>query len=112
MRNKVDKQLLYNVARMYYVEGKKQDEIATIVSRSRSSISMLLTEARDAGIIEIKLHNPLGNIRELSEIFEKKFGLRRCFVVPTTLQNTELLIRLVAERGIDLFNEELVVEIQ
>ena len=50
MRSKVDKQLLYNVARMYYLEGKKLDEIAKIVNRSRSSISMFLTEARNEGI--------------------------------------------------------------
>ena len=107
MRNKNDKQMLYNVARMYYVEGKKQDEIATIINRSRSSISMLLTAAKDAGIIEFKLHNPMSNNRELAEIFVNKFNLRRCYVVPSTLQKTELLIRLVAERGVEYFNEAM-----
>jgi deoxyribonucleoside regulator len=107
MRQKIDKQMLYNVARMYYIEGLKQDEIATKINRSRSSISMLLTEAKDAGIIEFKLHNPMSNNRELAELFIKKFNLRRCFVIPTTLQQTDLLIRLVAERAIEFFNEEL-----
>lgn len=107
MRSKVDKQLLYNIARMYYVEGRKQDEIATIVKRSRSSISMLLTEAREVGIVEIKVRNPLGNNRELSNLFETKFNLQRCYVIPTTTKETDLLIRLVAEKTIEIFNEEL-----
>ncbi len=107
MRSKVDKQLLYNVARMYYLEGKKQDEIAKIVSRSRSSISMFLTEARNEGIVDIRLRNPMGNNEELSELFEKTFDLKRCYVVPTAMKDTELLIKLVAERAIDVFNELL-----
>ena len=107
MRNKVDKQLLFNVARMYYLEGKKQDEIAKVVNRSRSSISMFLTEARNEGIVEIKLRNPLGNNDELSTLLEKTFGLKRCYVVPTAVKDTELLIKLVAERAIDIFNDIL-----
>ncbi|MDC7226287.1 MAG: sugar-binding domain-containing protein [Spirochaetales bacterium] len=107
MRNKVDKQLLYNVARMYYAEGKKQDEIAAIVERSRSSISMFLTEARKEGIVEIRLRNPMGNNDELSSLFVEKFALKQCYVVPTAVKNTEMLIRLVAERAIDVFNDLL-----
>ena len=107
MRNKIDKQLLYNVARMYYLEGKKQDEIAKVVNRSRSSISMFLTEARNEGIVEIKLRNPLGNNDGLSLLFEKTFNLKRCYVVPTAVKETELLIKLVSERAIDVFNEIL-----
>jgi deoxyribonucleoside regulator len=107
MRNKVDKQLLYNVARMYYLEGKKQDEIAEVVQRSRSSISMFLTEARSEGIVEIKLRNPMGNVDELGSFFEQKFGLKRCYVVPTAVKSTDMLIKLVAERTIDIFNELL-----
>lgn len=107
MRSKVDKQLLYNVARMYYLEGKKQDEIAKVVNRSRSSISMFLTEARNEGIVDIRLRNPMGNNEELSSFFEKKFNLKRCYVVPTAMKDTELLIKLVSERASDVFNEIL-----
>jgi deoxyribonucleoside regulator len=107
MRSKVDKQLLYNVARMYYVEGKKQDEIAAIIERSRSSISMFLTEARNEGIIEIKLRNPMSNNDELSGLLESKFDLKKCYVIPTAVKGTELLIKLVAERAIDIFNDLL-----
>ena len=105
MRTKVDKQLLYNVARMYYVEGKKQDEIAAVIKRSRSSISMFLTEARKEGIVEIKLRNPMGNNDDLSAMFESTFGLKQCYVVPTGMKGTDLLIKLVAERAIDIFND-------
>ncbi len=107
MKTKVDKQLLYNVARMYYLEGKKQDEIAAVVNRSRSSISMFLTEARNEGLVEIKLRNPMGNNDKLSSLFEKCFGLKHCYVVPTAVKNSEMLIRLVAERAVDVFNDLL-----
>ena len=107
MRDRADRQILYNVAKMYYLEGKKQEEIAALLKRSRSSVSMLLTEAREAGIVEIKLKNPLGNDDELSELFESRFGLSKCYVVPTSLRDTGLLIKLVAESAVDVFNAEL-----
>ncbi len=103
----MDKQLLYNVARMYYLEGKKQEEIASIIKRSRSSISMFLTQAREAGIVEIKLRNPLGNNEALASRLIEKYSLERCFVVPTSIRDSNLLLKLAAERAIEIFNEEL-----
>ena len=39
---KYDVELMVNVAKMYYIEGLKQDEIAHQVKVSRSSISLIL----------------------------------------------------------------------
>ena len=51
------KRLAY-VARRYYLEGRKQSEIARDLGISRPMVSRLLTEARELGVVEIKIHEP------------------------------------------------------
>ena len=51
------KRLAY-VARRYYLEGRKQNEIARDLGISRPMVSRLLTEARELGVVEIKIHEP------------------------------------------------------
>ena len=61
-----DLQLMVSVARMYYQQGLKQEEIAKRVKVSRASISLILAEARRSGIVEITIRNPLEDNAELS----------------------------------------------
>ena len=51
--------LLADVAEMYYLEQKNQAEIAKAVGVTRSMISRMLTEARESGIVEIRIQRPL-----------------------------------------------------
>lgn len=46
------------IARLYYEQGKTQQEISQEVGVSRPLISRLLQEARDAGIVEVRIHSP------------------------------------------------------
>jgi deoxyribonucleoside regulator len=54
----MDKLLLYNAAKMYYADGKSQQEISNIMGLSRPQISRLLKEARSCHIVEITLNPP------------------------------------------------------
>jgi deoxyribonucleoside regulator len=105
MAFKYDVELMVNVARLYYQEGLKQDEIAKQVKVSRSSISLILTEARENGIVEIKIRNPISNNHELSQKFEQEFGLRNCYIVPTTVMDQEILLQLVIMKAVEIFKE-------
>jgi deoxyribonucleoside regulator len=101
-----DLQQMVNVARMYYQQGLKQEDIARRVKISRASVSLILTEARRKGIVEITIRNPLEDNAELSEALAREFRLQRCLVVPTSIRETEILIDLVASRAAEVFNEE------
>ena len=105
MSSKYDIELMVDVAGMYYDEGLKQDEIAGRVSVSRSSVSLILAEARDNGIVEINIINPLSNNDELADLLKEKFSIKKCFVVPTSVQDPEILLRLVVRKAVDVFNE-------
>lgn len=107
MNPRYDISLMVKVADMYYNGGLKQEEIAKELQISRSSISMILTEAREYGIVEINVRNPLLNNDELSRKFESLFKINRCYVIPTKIQDSEILTKLVGERMAHTFNEEI-----
>ena len=58
-------ELLLKVAQLYYEQGLTQNEIAKKLFISRSNISRLLTQAREAGIVEIKVHYPFERKRRI-----------------------------------------------
>jgi deoxyribonucleoside regulator len=101
-----DLQQIVNVARMYYQQGLKQEEIAKRVKISRASVSLILAEARRSGIVEITIRNPLEDNGELSRTLSREFSLRRCIVVPTSIRETDILIELTASRAAEVFDEE------
>ena len=51
------KRLAY-VARRYYLEGRRQSDIARELGVSRPMVSRLLSEARELGVVEITVHDP------------------------------------------------------
>ena len=76
---------LLRAARLYYLEGRSQAEVADALGTSRSNVSRMLAEAQRQGIVEIRLHDPAGRARDLEQALRRSFGLRDV---------------LVAERGI------------
>ncbi|MBI9103720.1 MAG: sugar-binding transcriptional regulator [Spirochaetales bacterium] len=73
-------QLAY-IARLYYDEGRNQQEIADITGINRTSISRILTEARDCGIVTIDVAWPW-RVSVLEQELRKKFpGLKEVCVV-------------------------------
>ncbi|WP_143316795.1 helix-turn-helix domain-containing protein, partial [Clostridium sp. HBUAS56017] len=50
--------LLSEVASLYYNHNMTQSEIANRIFTSRSKISRLLKEAKDKGVVQIKINEP------------------------------------------------------
>jgi deoxyribonucleoside regulator len=99
--------LMVKAAEMYYLRGMKQEEIARELNISRSTISVMLTAARESGIVEIVVHDPQLNHDLLSQKIQSKFNLTSCLVVPTALQNIDNLRKLVVLRARQYFNSIL-----
>jgi deoxyribonucleoside regulator len=104
MNTKFDVSLMVKVAQMYYIDGLKQDEIASRLRISRSMTSMILTEAKEVGIVDINIRNPMLNNEDLSNEIKNVFNLADCFVIPTAIQDVNTLRKFVAQRAIDVFN--------
>ncbi|GAA1203216.1 sugar-binding transcriptional regulator [Prauserella alba] len=75
-----DQQALVAAARLYYEEGRSQHEVAKALDISRSSVSRMLTAAREHGIVRIEINDPTGRDMDLEAELAERFGLRDCRV--------------------------------
>lgn len=91
--------LLAAVAEMYYLEEKNQAAIAKTVGVTRSMVSRMLTEARESGIVEIRIQRPLQLDSDLESELKEKFGLKDVFVVVTSHRSGERLTRTLGNAG-------------
>jgi len=72
---------LAQVASMYYEQDLTQDEIARRVGTSRSTVSRMIQEAREEGVVEITVHYPWKTVPELEDGLVSRFGLRQARVL-------------------------------
>lgn len=92
-------QKLVQVSKMYYMEGLTQEIIAKSLGISRSAVSMLLTEAKHTGIVQIQIKDPSVNNEELAAELEQRFHLKKCIVVPSSIHNEDILLKIVASQA-------------
>ena len=82
---------LADVARKYYIEDKKQSDIAKELGVSRPLISRMLTEAKALGLVEITIHDPW----QRSAVFlEKALAKSASFPLHFPIHFRTFLIRL------------------
>jgi deoxyribonucleoside regulator len=77
-------ELILQTARLYYEANQTQREIAEQLEISRSTVSRLLGRARDLGIVQISVHDPLATHTQLEEALVEHFGLRAAVVAAQT----------------------------
>jgi DNA-binding transcriptional regulator LsrR (DeoR family) len=82
-RSAPDQYLLSKVSTLYYDRDQTQQEIAERLRLSRPTVSRLLHEARQLGIVRITIAAPRGLHIELETLLEDRFKLRTVQVVPT-----------------------------
>lgn len=73
--------LLGEAAQLYYVEHYTQDRIARQLDLSRSNVSRMLKEARELGLVEIRVRPPLEVASDLGYELRSRLGLRECLVL-------------------------------
>lgn len=83
-----EKRLLVKVSKLYYEEGLSQDEILERLNLSRSKISRLLQQAREAGIVQIAVVTPKHLFSDLETRLEQQFGLQEALVVESRAEDS------------------------
>lgn len=101
MKARYDIQLMVQASKMYYVGGLTQEQIAKELGISRSSVSMMISEAKDFGIVEISIKDPKNNVQDVADEFVKRFSLNGCLIIPTAIDDIRLITRIVASQGAD-----------
>ena len=73
--------LMAKVARMYYDQGIRQQEITERLNIHQSKISRMLKRARETNIVRISVATPAGFFPDLEESLESRFHLKEAVVV-------------------------------
>lgn len=76
-----DTEQIVRAAWAYYVEGLTQNEIAARLGVSRVRINRMLAQARERGLVQIRINTSLSIA--LEKAMEARFGLERAVIVPT-----------------------------
>jgi DNA-binding transcriptional regulator LsrR (DeoR family) len=79
-----DPELLAKAARLYFLEDRSQDDVAAILGTTRSNVSRMLKQARDLGIVEIRIVDPAGRDHELEQALRDRFQLADVRVLEVT----------------------------
>ena len=91
--------LLAQVAIWYYEDGLNQAAIAKRINKSRSMVSRLLDQAREAGLVEVRIRHPLRTDPELERRLCQEFDLAQAHVLARPPEDYQLLLRRLGELG-------------
>jgi DNA-binding transcriptional regulator LsrR (DeoR family) len=90
-----DHQAATRAAWLYYVEGLTQDQIARRLGLNRIRVNRILAQARESGIVQIRINGRLAECVALEARLVDRFGLSRAIVVPTP-EDPELIPQAIA----------------
>ena len=79
-----DPELLAKAARLYFVEDRSQDDVAAVLGTTRSNVSRMLKQARDLGIVQIRIVDPARRDQGLERVLRHRFGLVDARVLEVT----------------------------
>ena len=86
-----------NVAKLYYLENLTQSEIAEIMNISRPMVSVILSEARDLGIVTISVNDIRVTAEALTKRIKERFGVKRVVVVSEENNDDKTNMAIAAE---------------
>lgn len=85
-----DTRLMVKCSQMYYEESLNQADIAEKLQISKSSVSRILSSARDEGIVKIIVNNPLKNqYIKLEKQLEERFNLKEVIIIDSMSNDPE-----------------------
>jgi len=97
-------QLLAAIADLYYVEKRSQAEIAEQYEYSRPTISRMLAEAHEKGLVDIRINYPLQRMTDLEAALRSRCGLALVNVADRGSLGYSRMLRLIGRLGAAYFD--------
>lgn len=98
-RSSDELRLLVRVARLHYVEGLRQRTIAADLGLSPSRVSTLIRQARESGLVEIRVHDPNASLTELEQRVRETYALSDVVAVPGPFPDGSSLLNKLGFRA-------------
>src|SRR5829696_5130727 len=97
-----DPELLAKAARLYFLDDRSQDDVAAILGTTRSNVSCMVRQARDLGIVEIRIVAPAQRDHQLEQALRARYPLAEARVLEVGA-DTEVLagVGRLAARWLD-----------
>ncbi len=99
--------LLTDIAELYYNREMSQSEIAEKLHISRSNVSRLLSRAKEAGIVEIKINYFSERSFQLEEALKYRFGLKDVFVFNAEDKSDDATLDMLTHYAADYISNNL-----
>ncbi|MBA2939434.1 sugar-binding transcriptional regulator [Paenibacillus sp. CGMCC 1.16610] len=88
---------IVDAARMYYQLDYSQQDIAKKLGVSRPTVSRFLQQAKEEGIVQIKIMDPTENKELLAEQLEAKFRLKKAVVASVPEYEDHIVKKYIGE---------------
>lgn len=96
---------LVEAAKLYYEHQLSQEEISKKLGVSRPTISRLLQQARETGIVRIEIIDPSEIGTRLEAALIKKFKLKKVAVVPNDTNDTKIIKKRLGKAAVLLVDQ-------
>ena len=92
---------MVEAAKLYYQMDLSQIEVAKKLGLSRPTVSRLLQQAKEEGIVEIKITDPSENSRMLGTELEEKLGLKKAIVASVPMYEDKIVKQVIGKNAAD-----------
>jgi DNA-binding transcriptional regulator LsrR (DeoR family) len=99
--------LLHRVLTMYYQEGLNQAEVAEAFGLSTAKVNRLLKQAREQGMVEIRIRTPMQSLFDLEARLQSLCGLPEAVVVPQVSEDPQLVLEAVGRAAAQYLTQRL-----
>lgn len=102
------------VSKLYYYEGKTQDEISHSLKLSRTKIGRLLKRARELGLVTIRINLNPAEFSALEQELKARFGIQRALIAvdhDDEAQQRSAVAQRVADYLTETLTDEMTVAV-
>jgi len=107
MKTQYKSTILVEAAKLYYEHQLSQLEISKKLKVSRPTVSRLLNQARNTGIVKIEIVDPSEVGTQLEAALIKKFGLKKVVVVPNDTDDVKIIKKRLGKAAVLLVDKLL-----
>ncbi len=93
------RELLVEVARLYYYQHLTQEQVGEALGISRQKVSRLLNRAYEEGIVQIKIAETSSSLSQIEKELVQKFGLKEAKIAHLFTQEETLTVKRIAQEA-------------
>ncbi len=102
-----DERLTAKVATLYYIKNLTQEEIGRQLGISRQMVGRILKDAKEKGVVEIRVNSLAFPFLSLEEKLESRYGLKEAVVVACESDDDEVAKMVLGRAGAQYISDHL-----